>query len=79
MLDTAGDERLIADCGLQIIDRFALPESAWWAYYGPPEDRLRRLYETYSDDLRKLETAELIQREIEMYGYTFYLMRRPRG
>ena len=42
---------IIARCGYKLVGHFTLPEDAWWVeYYGPLEDRLRRLRVKYAGD-----------------------------
>lgn len=71
--------------GLDLVDRFALPESAWWReYYEPLEARIDALTGKYAEDPARLAFLEGERREIELYrrysawyGYVFYIMRRP--
>ena len=70
------------DAGFDVVDRFALPESAWWdGYYGPMEQRLAALREKYRDDNEAMTAIENSQAEIELYrrfsryyGYVFYVL-----
>jgi SAM-dependent methyltransferase len=86
MADAGANERLIAASGLELVDRFVQPESAWWEpYYGPLGERVQHLRTKYRDDRERLAMLDGIQAEIEtyraysaFYGNVFYLLRRPR-
>ncbi|MEW6211383.1 MAG: SAM-dependent methyltransferase, partial [Acidobacteriota bacterium] len=75
--------KIIARCGYEIIDHFALPASAWWdGYYDPIERKLEAMREKYKDDPEALLAIEAEQTEIDIYrkysdfyGYVFYVMR----
>lgn len=85
MADLAACEKLIADCGFELLDEFILPEAAWWdPYYNPLEARLAQYCERLATELDKLELLDSIQAEIdirrkypEYYGNVFFLLRRP--
>jgi SAM-dependent methyltransferase len=70
--------------GLNVIDSFTLPESAWWAsYYGPMEARHSALRKRYANDARALADIEDSQSQIDLYrrfaryyGYVFYVLQR---
>jgi len=73
----------IEACGYEIIGHFTEPESAWWEFYHPLEERLRSLRERYAADAEKQAVIESIQMEIDVYrkysayyGNVFYVMRR---
>jgi SAM-dependent methyltransferase len=84
MLDVVDNERLIADCGFELVDEFVLPDSSWWdSYYRPLEARIARYRDKFATDSEKLELLELIQAEIDMrrtyaryYGNVFFLLQR---
>jgi len=71
----------------QLIESFALPEAAWWAFYGPLEERIARLREKYAAGEHAeaaAKTLDEVQREIDIYrasngsySYVFYVARRP--
>jgi SAM-dependent methyltransferase len=67
--------------GLEVLDSFPLPRSAWWDdYYTPLLDRIAALRPTASRDL--IGVFDETEREIELYrnyghsyGYVFYILR----
>ncbi len=75
--------KIIAVCGYEIVDHFALPSAAWWDdYYRPIERKLVALREKYKADPEALSIIEAEQTEIDIYrkhsdfyGYVFYVMR----
>lgn len=83
MVDDAANLAAIENCGYEVLQHFALPESTWLeAYYSPIEDRLRSLQSKYAGDRAGSEVIGLIRKEIDIYrrysrwyGYAFYLMR----
>lgn len=85
MGDLAANERLISDCGFELVGEFVLPDSSWWdSYYLPLEARLTRYRDRFADEPEKLGLLEWIQTEIDMrrqyaeyYGNVFFLLRRP--
>jgi SAM-dependent methyltransferase len=84
MLDAVANERIIADCGFELVDEFVLPDSSWWdPYYCPLEARLARYRDTFGADSEKLELLERMQAEIDIrrryakyYGNVFFLLQR---
>jgi len=70
--------------GLEVLDSFPLPESAWWEeYYNPLLDRIALLRPTASGELIAL--LDETEREIDLYrkhghsyGYVFYILRATR-
>lgn len=83
MTDVAGNLRAARDAGYEIIDHFALPESAWWDdYLGPLEARIETLR---TEAARGPSLARVLadhDREIAIcrrfgtqFGYVFYLLR----
>lgn len=83
--DMAGIEGNVARAraaGFDVLDHFALPNSAWWdEYYTPLAERAARLRQDADADLEAVIAAT--EREIDLhrrfgdsYGYVFYLMRR---
>ena len=85
MSDLAGCEKLITDCGFELLDEFVIPDASWWdPYYHPVEARLALFRDRLAGDPDKLQLVEWIQTEIDMrrkypeyYGNVFFLMRRP--
>ena len=84
MADVGANLAAIEACGYEVLDSFALPESAWWEpYYHPLEERLRSFRKQYATDPEKLGMVESIQMEVDIYrkhsgyyGNVFYLARR---
>jgi len=67
----------------EVLEHFALPESAWWEYYLPLEKRLEEYRDKYSDDPGKIAIVDSLQMEVDFYrkysahyGYAFFLLRR---
>lgn len=86
MTDLAGVERWIADAGYACRERFLLPPSAWWAYYGPLESRIEVLRGRYAGDSTALALLDEAQREVDVYrrdqdgvGYAFFVCQAPGG
>lgn len=83
MADIDTNLATIKSSGYEIVEHFALPESAWWEpFYDPLEDRLRSLREKYATDPKQIEMIDSAQVEIDMYrkyssyyGNVFYLMK----
>jgi serine/threonine-protein kinase HipA len=75
------NRRRAAAVGLEVLDTFPLPASAWWdEYYTPLLDRAAALRPTAGASLIALldETereADLFWRHGDSYGYVFYLLR----
>lgn len=74
--------KAVESAGLKPIDRFTLPASAWWDYYGPVEKRIAELRVKYAGKSAAIAELDAEQAEIEMYrqhgesyGYVFYVMR----
>lgn len=78
----------LTKAGYNIIDSFALPESAWWEnYYNPMEKRISELAQKYkntnnnSEALQVLtmerQEIDLYRRYSEYYGYVFYIAQLP--
>ena len=83
-IQTTGENlTLIEQSGYEIVDHFALPESAWWDhYYSPIEIKLASLRSRYAGDKEALDAIETEQAEIDLYrryshyyGYVFYVAR----
>jgi SAM-dependent methyltransferase len=81
---TVEDNTRIAErCGYELVDRFVLPESAWWVdYYGPLERRLAALREGHARDAAAMHSIDETQEQIDLYrefsahyGYVFYVLR----
>lgn len=83
MVDAASNLAAIENCGYEVLEHFALPESTWLeSFYLPIEERLRSLRNKYAGDPAGRETIEIIRKEIDIYrkhsdwyGYVFYLMQ----
>ena len=67
----------------QVLEHFSLPESAWWTYYDPLEERLAEFRKRCSDEPEQLAIIDSCQAEIDLYrrhsehyGYVFFLLRR---
>ena len=75
----------IKDCGFQLVDRFTLPDEAWWdSFYTPMQHRINELRCKYDKDAEALAILDLLAREPEMhrrysnyYAYEFFVVRRP--
>lgn len=84
MTSIADNLALIEDCGYEVLEHFAQPESAWWGpFYHPLEQRLGMLRTQYAADAEKLALMESIQKEIDVYrrysafySNVSYVMRR---
>ncbi len=82
--DQTGNQQAIEDSGLNVVDTFILPESAWWEpFYLPLEKRIREMGEKLCDHddrrilLKEVETEiSNYRRFARYYGYVFYLMQR---
>lgn len=73
---------LFARSGYRLVESFVLPESAWWEYYGPIEEKLTGLEAEYRDDAEAGEVLAMEREEIETYreysayyGYVFFVAR----
>ena len=74
---------ICARSGFYVVDRFTLPESAWWIdYYGPMEARIIALREECAGDDEAMavitaagEEIDLYRRFSASYGYVFYILR----
>lgn len=67
--------------GFEILDAFALPEAAWWAYYRPLWARCEAARVDAAAELQDviLETEremKLLERWPDVYGYVFYILRK---
>ncbi|QSZ66263.1 class I SAM-dependent methyltransferase [Methanofollis aquaemaris] len=75
---------VIADCGLDLVGSFRLPEAAWWDdYYRPLETRLEEFAAEHAGDAGAMELVEMTKKEIAVYrahaaeyGYVFFVMRK---
>lgn len=75
---------VISRCGYRIIGYFPLPENVWWEeYYGPLEERIRKLRKKYKGEPEALSVIENEQQEIDLfrkyskwYGSVFYIMQK---
>lgn len=76
---------LLEASGWSLIDRFDLPDAAWWDdFYSPMEERIAELRAKYADDVEALVALDEVAKEPQMhrrsghcYGYTFFIARRP--
>lgn len=76
--------QLAVECGYRVIDRFNLPDSAWWDnYYTPMLDRLEELKLHNAGIAEAAEVYARLEAEIDMfrrystcYGYTFFVLRK---
>jgi len=80
MQDIEGNLRIIQRTGYRHIGHFVLPESAWWCYYSPLEEKISQLRLKYEGIPENLAVLEDHQREIdffrrysEYYGFVFYV------
>jgi len=77
--------RIVAETGYVDSDGFVLPVQDWWNnYYGPAEKRVAELREKHAGDPDVLAILDRVQREYDLfrahsgvYGYVFYVMRKP--
>jgi len=84
IMTVAENADLIPTCGYDLIGHFTLPEDAWWTeYYGPLENRIRKLRRKYVDNTEALAVLDEEQREIDMYrkyqqwyGSVFFVMQK---
>jgi len=71
--------------GFELLDRFTLPDEAWWDdFYSPMEQRILELRRKYANDGEALALLDQLAREPEMhrshsnyYAYEFFVARRP--
>jgi ubiquinone/menaquinone biosynthesis C-methylase UbiE len=84
MKDVEANLRQIEAAGYALLDRFFLPESAWWSdFYSPLENAIRSFREKYSNNQEAQDLFNVLQKEIDFhrkysdyYGYVFYVMQR---
>ena len=84
MLMPDEQEKIIDDCGYEIIESIQMPAEVWWGnFYAPLQERVIMLREKYKNNEQSLDLIEKIQLEIDIYkkyndyyGYIFYIMRR---
>jgi serine/threonine-protein kinase HipA len=75
------NRRRASALGLEVLDTFVLPTSAWWnEYYTPLLERIERLRPSADASLTVLlnETEreiDLFRRHGQSYGYVFFLLR----
>lgn len=72
----------LREAGYREIGHFTLPESAWWNYYRPIEEKLNQMEAQYRDNAEALEILGMERKEIDLYrrysgyyGYVFYVGR----
>ena len=83
--DVAARRRAVTASGYELLADFLLPEAGWWEnYYVPLASCLERFRALHADDAEALEVAARSQQEIDLYrqyagmfGYVFFVMRRP--
>ncbi len=71
--------------GFKFLDRFTLPDEAWWDdFYSPMEQRIKELRWKYGNDAKALAALDQLAQEPEMhrrhsdyYAYEFFVARRP--
>jgi len=83
MKTTEGNLAIIRKAGYELIEHFTLPESAWWDYYHPIEEKITQMKTKYKHDPTALKVLEGEKQEIELYqkyseyyGYVFYVMQK---
>jgi len=72
--------------GYKIVHQFLLPKDVLWIeYYGPLENRIKKLREKYKNNSEVLRTLKEVQDEIDMvkgkpeeYRSAFYIMQKTR-
>ena len=77
-------QEIIPKHGYRLVDSFTLPQDLWWdEYYGPLQERIRKLREKYRGDslaLNKLESeqqeVDLFKRHMEYYGSAFFVLEK---
>ncbi|WP_406661751.1 class I SAM-dependent methyltransferase [Methanolobus sp. ZRKC3] len=78
------NEKVIETAGYTVIDRFKLPDSAWWDdYYIPMQERLDRIEDRFKENEEAKSIIEFSRTEIEVfrkhsdeYGYVFFIMKK---
>lgn len=73
--------RRVEATGYELVERFVLPDSAWWTgYYGPLARKLPTMAEKYRDDAIGKAVVAAARQEIAIrrrfggsYGYAFYV------
>jgi SAM-dependent methyltransferase len=80
MRDVDGVRATIARAGLRPAGDFVLPQSDWWEYYDPLEERIAELRDRYRDDAAAGAALDACATEIELYrtyadcyGYAFFV------
>lgn len=81
MRSAGRNKEKIRDLGLEIIDRRVLPEECWSAYYGQllallQADSSKEVVE-YKEGV--LEEQRIRERYGQYFGYSLYIMRKPRA
>jgi ubiquinone/menaquinone biosynthesis C-methylase UbiE len=74
----------IPSLGYKLVNKFLLPEDAWWIeYYSPLENRIKRLREKYKNNSEAIRILENVQKEIDMvkgnpkeWRSAFYIMQK---
>lgn len=73
---------IIKNQGLDVINHFTLPESAWDNYYAPLKSNLSKIAEKYGKEADKVikeqySEMDLYSKYSDEYGYKFYIIRKP--
>ena len=75
--------QVIKNLNYKKVDHFILPDSGWWEYYGPLENRISLLKEKYDGNEEAMKTLEEELKEINMYrkyseyyGNVYYIMQK---
>ncbi|MCK5742856.1 MAG: class I SAM-dependent methyltransferase [Chlorobi bacterium] len=79
------NRKMIEECGYELIDSFALPDSAWMNdYYTPMQANIDKMMIKYAGNKSAVEIIRGFQYEIDLfkrysdfYGYYFFIMRKP--
>jgi hypothetical protein len=84
MQNLAGVRATIARAGLRPAGEFVLPESDWWEYYDPLDQRIAELRERYCDNVAAdaaldacASEIKLYRRHADCYGYAFFVTAVP--
>lgn len=84
MLSLMQNTKLVESVGFELLDQFVLPESDWWHYYHPLEERINQLRKQYQNDPEGIEEINENAEEIDLYrqfsewyGYSFFVLKKP--
>ena len=77
------NQAMVREAGYELLESFALPDSAWWNYYEPIERKLPGLEARHAGNPQALEVLAAERQEIAMfrgycdcYGYVFFVARK---